>query len=517
MVVCVRGVCPARFLGAVYGYFRLFRGAGFCGGRMHYFHAIARRLTPFLALAVLLFPWVAMAGTTCGAAYQTQAQAMAACQAFLTLNANPPYNNAGGSCTDNPTAGGVGGYVQYSNATGGYGAWEYCGGAPPPPSPNVCQANAPSGNSWHAGKILHGYQTDLAVVDPTTGVAVNCRMSLDPTTPPLSDGNGNWFTYMHVGPQGDSADGTPLPAPGGQISDSTGAPVSPAPGSLPASASSVAMTPAPQVCGGASCYDPSTGTACGVVNGSQVCVQGPPTPAQPGGNCFTAGDGSLCMGNPPPPPSSKAISDPATQIKGSDNYTMADPTTGQNATQTVNLFAGAGGTVSNGAKPGAIALPGSAPASSSSAGGSGSGSFSGGGDCNTPPVCGGDAAMCGTAVEEWHAMCTAHTDAQNLSTALVGNGQQPPTFVSDQTKYSQGSVWVQPSSGNTQGDQANQGTYNTSGFGFARQCPIQDFSFKAIAVVAPFSKGCDVLQYVGPICVALALFAAACITAGSNR
>jgi hypothetical protein len=116
--------------------------------------------------------------------------------------------------------------------------------------------------------------------------------------------------------------------------------------------------------------------------------------------------------------------------------------------------------------------------------------------------------LCGIGRQQYIAMCVQ----QNY---MVGNGQQPPTFQSDQSKYSQSNVWVQPSTGNTQGDQANQGTYNQSGFGYSRSCPLTDMRLSSVAVTIPFSNGCAVLSYVGSIILAFALYGAAKITAGS--
>ncbi len=125
--------------------------------------------------------------------------------------------------------------------------------------------------------------------------------------------------------------------------------------------------------------------------------------------------------------------------------------------------------------------------------------------------------MCGTAEEEWHAMCQAKTDQENIDKHLAGDGNGPPTLAADEAKYSQSSVWSQPSVGNTQGDQANAGSYNQGGFGYSRQCPLQDFSFTSVPFVAKLSLGCGVLEAAGDIILAFALFAAYQITKGSNR
>ena len=116
-------------------------------------------------------------------------------------------------------------------------------------------------------------------------------------------------------------------------------------------------------------------------------------------------------------------------------------------------------------------------------------------------------------------MCSAKTSADAAFKAVAGDGNGPPTFASDSAKYGQGDVWVQPdtSQNGTTGGQANAGVYDQGGFGYARTCPLQDITLTSIPFVAKFSAGCDVLQYFGYGLVALALFAAACITAGSNQ
>jgi hypothetical protein len=123
--------------------------------------------------------------------------------------------------------------------------------------------------------------------------------------------------------------------------------------------------------------------------------------------------------------------------------------------------------------------------------------------------------MCGVAQEAWQTSCNVSIQ----TTALAGSSptQQPPTFASDQTKYSLADVTQQASSGNTTGDQANQGTYDQSGFGYATACPLTDLTvdFTVGSFVIPFSKACIIGPWIYWTVIGFSLFAAARITAGS--
>jgi hypothetical protein len=471
---------------------------------MDSFRTIVRRLI-FGLLVSFAASSVSVAQQTDCPAYDA---AMATCQNALgsMIPADKP-----GKCVYVANYGGSHAIVLYQVSGAVYAAYQFtpCSGWTPPVG-TPC-SGAPNEDVWRQGIYLNGYQTDLQMLDPSNGATVSCRMSMSPVTPPLSDGHGNFWTLVRVEPVGSGApDASPVAA--GSVVNGSGQTPSSAPPNLPASASSVAASSAPDICGQVSCVNPNTGQVCFAVNGVQTC-EPMPTLSTVGG-CASASTSTLCAGVPSAPsPSSTQVPDPPSSINGVDSYTGADPGTGSLFNVGVSSYTvGGGASATNGAGSGAIST---GPASSSSSGASGS--FSGGGDCDTPPVCSGDAAMCGTALEEWRAMCTAHTDEQNLSTALVGNGQQPPTFASDQSKYGQSDVWVQPTLGNTQGDQANAGSYNQTGFGYARQCPLQDFAFTSIPFVARLSLGCGVIDAVGYIILGFALFTAYMITKGSNR
>ena len=123
-------------------------------------------------------------------------------------------------------------------------------------------------------------------------------------------------------------------------------------------------------------------------------------------------------------------------------------------------------------------------------------------------------------MSQWTTTCAVNTSVTTLTTALAGANPTvaPPTFAADSTKYTQDSVWVAPTTGNTQGDQANAGSYNQGGFGYSTSCPMTDFTFSSIALTIPSAtKGCVPLSFFYYICIGFALYRAAKITAGSNE
>jgi hypothetical protein len=175
--------------------------------------------------------------------------------------------------------------------------------------------------------------------------------------------------------------------------------------------------PPAQLCGGGSCYDPGSGNYCmNDAAGKQVCVPGPKPGI--GGGCASSDKGTICTGSPPPlppkPPSSP-ISDPPTEITSSDNFTHSQttpppagspagtPPTVTNTTVTTNTY-GTGGQgqspTTSGQKTGDMG-----PAPASSTGGTDKGTASGGGDCNTPPICTGDAPTCMVVSQTWLGRC----------------------------------------------------------------------------------------------------------------
>lgn len=392
----------------------------------------------------------------------------------------------------------------------------------PSPSPTACM-NAPRAARWVSGKILSQSFVDQTYTDPTTGVLGTCKMEFNPATPPMLGKDGNWYTYVELSPASDGVDPSPLPA--GQVNNSSGQPYSPQPQpAQPDDASGNTNQTAPAMCGAGSCYDPNTGNFCALSGSGQVCVPGSAANS-PQGGCFSASGGNpatVCAGSPSPPSpvgaSGSQITNPATQIQSSDQYTTANPSTGALSTVTVNTYVGAGGIVSSGSTSSSVGASNSSPLNSSPASSSSSGNgdgFSGGGDCNTPPVCSGDAVMCGVALQNWRTTCAVDTETKGM---MGDPTQQPPTFASDSTKYGHNDVWQQASTGNTTGDAANAGTYDQSGFGYSTVCPFVDqtMTFMGQSFTYKFSFLCGLNPYMYWVIIGMALVSAVVITAGGR-
>ena len=273
--------------------------------------------------------------------------------------------------------------------------------------------------------------------------------------------------------------------------------------------------PPVRACGGGSCVDPSSGQACIVDQaGHQFCT--PTGSASPTAtpNCYSDGSSAtLCVGTPNAPPApNPPVSDPATQITSSDTYRAS--TSSSQTTTVVNVFNTSGGTTSSGQSATDLGSPnggqqnGQNPAHSSSAGGNGT--YQGGTDCNTPPVCTGDAVLCGASRAQWSTTCQVHKD-------LAGTSPAPSaSTLGSSGAYDQGSLWVSSGAGNTVGDQANAGNYDQSGFGYSVQCPMKDLTVPlgSYSFAVPFSEGCVIGPWLRAIVIAFALYAGAKITAG---
>ncbi|WP_424680889.1 hypothetical protein [Frateuria sp. YIM B11624] len=190
-----------------------------------------------------------------------------------------------------------------------------------------------------------------------------------------------------------------------------------------------APPPPPKLCGGGSCYNPTTGDACALdANGNQVCHN--IKPGAPGG-CISSGETTLCTGNPPPMPPTDKVPDPPSDIVGSDDYTQQPVPPGGGAGGTVNNTtvnnynngtSGGDGTANNGGGPGDSGTPtdgGGDPAPGSSSGGPPVTS-SGGGTCGTPPIVTGDAAAQQIAYQAWATRCAIEGQNKGLGTGQVG-------------------------------------------------------------------------------------------------
>lgn len=367
----------------------------------------------------------------------------------------------------------------------------------PLPPQNPCTA---LGNTsiFVTGKVTAGFTVPQTTTD-SSGAQVQCGMTATPLGAPVWNPYSMiWQTYVSLTPSGNLASGN-------TVKDGSGNDAG-----IPVPSDFTNQNTTPSVCGTDSCYNPASDQYCASSGGSQFCVSGSTARATAGG---CGGSNSVaCAGSPtaPLPPASK-IPDPATQVVGSDQYTQADPNTGATLPVIVNIYKAPTATAdpSSGQQAGDS---GPAPASSSPSNPS---TYSGGGNCNSPPVCTGDAAMCGIARQQWLARCDANKKLDQLHTDLAGDGSSSPAI---NTVHSSSDVWTDGThTGDPTADAANQGNYDASGLGFATQCPLHDLVvplWEGREVTVPFSEACVVGEWISAIVLAFAAFAAAKITAG---
>lgn len=295
-----------------------------------------------------------------------------------------------------------------------YGSAYSFTGSPPSPPTNPCLAAWPATTINVGGKTTRGSSTCSGAVPDGGGAGgtVQCALSINPETPPTVDPQtGAWSTWVTVGASGNTCGG------GNAVTDGNGDTLKPTPfiPTLPPTT----VTPPPALCTGGACYDPKADQYCGSSGGVQFCVPGASARTNAGG-CSSTGGATLCAGTPQAPaPSPVKVPDPATEIKSSDKFTQADPATGNVIPVNVVVFA-TDGQVTNGAKPGD-----SQPAPASTSPAPDKGSASGGVDCNSPPVCTGDAPVCAVVQQGWLARCGSSLADKNA------NGQPDWTEVKD--------------------------------------------------------------------------------------
>lgn len=337
--------------------------------------------------------------------------------------------------------------------------------------------------------------------DPTSGVQVFRNKS-----------GGATMTSAFFRPTGATCDGSGGTATNpGDLGDAPNPPLPPLPPSPP------------KLCNTIACFNPPDGW-CANAGGQKICVPKPPDGSPPHG-CATGGDVTLCVGNPPPPPPNPPISDPPSQISGTDGQTQ-QPGAGAPITNiTTNIFNGGSGSTTNGATSGDV---GNGPTTTPPRGGdpapngstAGPGGYGGGGDCDSPPMCTGDAVMCGIALQEWRTMCSAKTASDQAHKDIAGTGPAP-SLSSLGAGRGQDDVWSDSLAGDPSGiaGAANAGTYNTAGFGAPQSCPLHDqviplWGGKTLTL--PLQQGCQPLGYLRYLIIAFALFRATKITMGSN-
>jgi hypothetical protein len=482
--------------------------------------------TCLLVLCALCLP-VPSARASTNASYDT---AVANCSAWVSAHPGVDAEGRSYACGDQSDVGfpcyiGYSGVIwAYKAAVPGYAAacsvyWQYSGTKPPPANP--CDG-MPSANIYLDGKVLEGYTMSVRGPVQPNGSQAMCQVALSPLAAPTWNPYCQcWQTYALFSPTGNIA-GEGQTTDGG-LYTGTGAAVggTPAPDPVPA-----APSPAPSVCNTAACFNSGSQNFCAQdASGANIaCVSGISAgssgQAAGGSGCGTSGSVTICAGIPAPPlpvTAATGVTDPPTQTTASGTFSQANTGTGAVTSVGVTVYNSGGGSTSNGSTSATTGAPatvsqgsGSGPAGSSSSPASSStapGTFSGGTSCTVPPACTGDAVMCGIARTQWSTTCQLHTD-------LAGTGKPP---ASSSSSLSASQVWVAPTTGNTLGDAANAGSYDQTGGGASRTCPLTDYHFlSVVGLSVPLSKGCDPLWWLSEAGVGFALFGAARITAGSN-
>lgn len=431
-----------------------------------------RGLTVFALLALSLL-W--SQGVLAAGGYSTAAEAHAACQAFLDGKVAGGMSLGDQKCTDSLNANGVSGSSKVTGHGGAAGYtfdWAY-------PTPAQCAAK-PSVRGV-AGGLTETVCHSGCQYKPIDSVMV-------------SIGGNSTGAHGTYGPTGATCSGEGIDT-GGAAS--------------------------PRICGGGSCYDPNSDRYCAVdSSGAQMCVQGsaarsPSSTGSGTGGCSAGATGASCAGSDPPsPPPSPAspISDPATEATSSDTYheTHASssggggaPSSTTNVNVTVNNY-GAGGAATaptaSGQQPGDV---GPAPASSTGGAGDGEGekgSASGGRNCNSPPICTGDAPTCMVATQVWLARCEGDGSKSNDGDTSVPGLDG----IGDGTASGGGKPWFQD--GGSVLDKLD-----ASGFGGGNVCPsmpaIQIPMFN-VDFQEAWPHWCEILDAAGVIIMLLSGFIA---------
>lgn len=491
------------------------------------FRAVVGRLSfaclvSLLVFAVGLATSPVFASSTSPWSGDGSANAMASCQASYGATANVTCVDLGQACTSGGDPIGCVEALGTGPENGvDFALYKYTYSTNTAP-PNPCASPLPGmpGNGDYSGPMIQSSYT-MTVPVTSNGATVNCLVNVSVSGHPVQDAYGHWHNYLTF------TNAASLASVGSGTSNAAFVGVS---GSvLPTQPVAPASPAVPALCGGGSCYNPVSNTYTAVdSSGNQFSVPGAVADSSSGG-CASSGAATMCGGSPTPPSpvgtSGSTVTNPPTQVQSSDPYTVGNPSTGGVSSTTIAVYSSGGstksgapsGSVSTGKASSSTASGDSGPASSSSSGNGDS--FNGGGNCNTPPVCSGDAVMCGVAQEAWQTSCNVTIQ----TTAFAGSNPtaQPSTFASDQTLHTQSEIWPAASSsatsGNSEGAQANQGSYNTQGLGFSTQCPINDLTLTSVGLTIPLAtKGCGLLAGLANVMVGLALFAAAKITAGGT-
>lgn len=447
-----------------------------------------RRLRQFFLIAFVAFAGVLCAPLVYASSCPALDNAMRPCQSFI--GGAPGY-----TCVD------TGSEVDAHAGDGSVqGRWGYSPCAVVPPA-DPCAGMSSMPAYVESGKYLKSQSFCAKSPPQSDGSTVQCAMSIVPENSPTFNPNtGQWNTMISL------VNSDQICTSDGGVTSGDGSSPNPRP-PVP-QAPALPLPAVPKICDSFACFDPSNNSVCTSTGGGTVCNPGP------GMGCVSDSEGTICRSAPnqpaaplPPAPPVSPISDPPSQLVDSTKVQQVDSTTGLPIVTAITVYSGGTSTPSSGATSG-DSKP---PASSSSSPSAAKGTYAGGTNCDTPPVCSGDAVMCGASRTQWATTCQLHTDLAGTSSAPSADA------LANGGPYDKNSVWTTPTLGNTVGDQANAGNYNAAGLGAATDCPMQDLSvplWHGQSFVVPFAKGCTPASWLGWLVLGFAYYFAAMITAG---
>ena len=468
--------------------------------------SVVRRLKLLSSFAVVVFmlvgsflvPSVAWSQTS----YSSYGAADSACNSAASSdNVTFKSNGITVSCSNEQTGSpATECYVEAVGSTGGdYGLFIYPCSQDPAGNPCSSIASSTGDFSYSAGQSLPAVGGRYAT-DPVSGAQVWCPSVLTYSGVPTEDDYGHLHVQVTQTYSGNPASSAPngVSTNGSTYMDAGDNVLNPQPTVTPGSS--------PDLCGGASCYDPNNNTFTGAAGSAAAnfALSGSTADSSAGG-CSSSGASTMCAGSPnpplPPAPPGSEITDPSTQVTGSDTFTQQNPTTGALQTVTVTTYTGQGGKTTSGASSGSIAANGNgpgAPASSSSSSGDG---VSGGGSCTSPPACTGDAVECAELSQTYDTRCNVaqvHTDLAGTSTPPA-SGQHQPSEVDG------GTIDL--------GNQMN--SLDTSGLNLPTSCPFAPVSgsFGSASVTIDFSFICPYEGFFSSLILLLATMKCADILA----
>ena len=377
----------------------------------------------FWRLTVALFAFIISAyalPAMAACSYGTYSAAVTQCQAYVASNqqSQPQYT---WTCQGGIPAGDGFRMGVFKNGADTGGGALYCAGTP---GSNAC-ASVPTTTSPYTGQWKVGQSFTQRYTDPVSGAIVGCKMvATNVGAPTLNPYDGKWYSRVTVSPQANPDGGAA--SQDGTVKNADGSSPSPAIPNAPTPAPTTNQ-PSPKACGGGSCYDPNTDSYIAVDgDGNQLSIPANTARGASGG-CASSASATLCAGSPSPPspqpPPTTPITDPPSMVKSVDKTMQVNPVTGVPVTVTTVTYSTPGKTTTSGKSAGdQVPAPAStAPTPPNTA--------SGGGDCGSPPVMGGDAALAMIARQTWLLRCSEAgqvTDDSNTTVpGLDGIPNQP--------------------------------------------------------------------------------------------